>query len=131
MEEIDLITDVSHGTYIAVHRHEFTPPQTNTVFMCKIVIYVFMIARLRDKKATLRIHFKAFQVSSSSCGVERRSTERQVGHANGFCVSVNPPFPLHSLAQKPGLKSLVKCNQCLCISFGRVPPPHPQNSRTF
>lgn len=66
MGEIDPLTDVSHGAY-GCSAQTYIHTQMKAAFMCKIVIYVVMMQGLREKKAALRIHFKAFQVSSSSC----------------------------------------------------------------
>lgn len=51
---------------VAAHWHEYTPPQMNTVFMRTILIHVVMIARPREGKKQLEMHFKAFRGFFSS-----------------------------------------------------------------
>lgn len=92
--ETDPITDVSHGAYSCSARtsiHARANEGCIHVHNCALCLHDCKAEG--ERKAAVRIHFRAFQVSSSPCWAERRRTERQVGHAKGFRVTVNSPFP--------------------------------------
>lgn len=122
MGDTDSITDVSHRadscsarTWIHTNANELSIHVQN----CDLSLHDCKTEGA--KKAAFWIHFRAF------------SHEDWRGVQSGSCMCTLT-FPLHSSSENLPKSRVwkVKCNQCLCISFGREPPPtNPQNTRTL